>query len=123
MTDSLSQDSRMSVKGIAGVYRAEGSYYQGRPVLKHSGGLFTLSALGHGSWIVKSGDPGEGGDLYLYSGSAPSQCPADPKAAISSESQVRDEQLFWRYCNNIFDFGRSTESEGISLKCNKCVYK
>jgi len=129
VTISLSQNvgmnaeqQLMSVNGMAGVYRAEGSYYQGRPVLKHSEGLFTLLAAGYGKWNVKSGDPGEGGDLYLYSGSAPSQCPADPRAAIATESLMREEQLFWRYCKNYWDFNPSTESEGISLKCNKCVY-
>jgi len=55
-----------------------------------------------------------GGDWYLRSGSAPSQCPADPRAA-------RDErrgQTHWAYRNKQ---GIYTESSGISVKCDKCT--
>ena len=80
---------------------------------QHSGGGFTLSA-GNGSWTVASD---EGGEEYLYSGSTPSMCPADPRAAIAGEGRGREGQTSWSYGFN------STESEGIRLKCNKCVNK
>ena len=113
VTISLSRDIVRDIMepGVAGVYRANGSYRQGRPVLQHSGGLFTLSVYA-GCWRVESGD---GGDEYLRSGSAPSQCPADPRAA-------RDERrgwTHWRY--NSKQRGYNRESSGISVKCNKCV--
>ena len=43
VTISLRQDIVRDIKdpGVAGVYRATGSYCRGRPVLQHSGGLFT----------------------------------------------------------------------------------
>ena len=30
---------------VAGLYRADGSYFHGRPVLQHEGGHFTLSVV------------------------------------------------------------------------------
>ena len=50
--------------------------------MRHSGGLFTLyfSYWGGGYGVVSAG---EGGDRQLVSGSAPTLCPADPRAARS----------------------------------------
>ena len=73
--------------GVEGVYKADGSYYLGRPVLQHEEGHFTAYARG-GFWIVSSGVGGTG---YLVSGSAPSQCPADPRAARN------ERQTHWEY--------------------------
>jgi len=109
VTISLSQDIERDIRdpGVAGVYTATGSYLWGRPVLQHSGGLYTLSVYEYdGCWWVGSG---------LYSGSAPSQCPADPRAA-------RNERLgetHWRYRSK--QSGNFTESRGISVKCDKCI--
>ena len=79
-------------------------------MLQHSGGLFTLSVWGR--W---RGEDGVRGALYhLFSGSAPSQCPADPRAA-------RNERLgetHWRYRNKQW---KPIESSGISVRCKKCV--
>ena len=111
VTIRLSQDTIRDVDEpwVAGVYRAEGSYRLGRPVLQRLGGHFTLSV--HGScWRVKSD---VGGALYLGSGSAPSHCPADPRAARS----LMRGQTHWRYKNKN---GGKTESSGISVQCNKC---
>ena len=123
---SLSQEIERDIKdpGVAGVYRANGSYHGGRPVLKHSGGRFTLSVdVDEGSWVVDSfyGD-GDGGGQYLWSGSAPSQCPADPRAAIMNTPQgmVKKGQNLWGYADNSRG---SSESEGISVKCNTCINK
>ena len=111
---SLSEDIVRIIKnpGVAGVYRAGGSYRRGRPVLQHSGGHFTLSVFYGGFWYVESG---VGGVEYLMSGSAPSQCPADPRAA-------RNERYGWTHWTYKNKFrGGDTESSGISIKCNKCI--
>ena len=129
VTISLSRDIVRDIKnpGVAGVYTGDGSYHYGRPVLQHSGGLFTLS-VAYGHWVVQAG--GRGAE-YLGSGSAPSQCPADPRAASNilynemwrqtlcrySNKKVQG-QTHWSYCSKQRD---ATESSGISVKCNKCV--
>ena len=96
--------------GVAGVYRADGSYREGRPVLQHSGGLFTLSVSRYGGycWRVESS---VGYVLYLRSGSAPSQCPADPRAARNE--RLGQRQTHWQYK------GMLTESSQITIKCKK----
>ena len=100
VTISLSQDEdEVEVtKEMAGVYRADGSYREGWPVLQHSGGRFTLS-VHYDNWRVESsdGDDDDEGDEYLCSGSVSSQCPADPRAALGNED--------W------------------SVKCNTCIHK
>ena len=114
VTISLSQDILRDIeeRGVAGVYTASGSYRHGRPVLQHSGGLFTLSAWG-GGWVVESS---VGGADYLSSGSAPSQCPADPRAARNE----RRGETHWGYGNKS---GEYTESSGISVNCDECIIK
>ena len=92
--------------GVEGLYKSYGSYHHGRPVLQHVGGRFTLYAF-YGCWRVS---PYVGGDVYLESGSAPSQCPANPRAA-RSECLARTH---WVYQKEDFDW---TESSGISFKC------
>ena len=100
--------------GVAGVYSANGTYCTGRPVLQHSGGKFTLYSAGN-NWKV-SGGVHHFWDA-LWSGSAPSLCPADPRAARNEKQGVTD----WRYRP---DNGRwrAYQSDGISLKCNKHEY-
>ena len=115
VTISLSQDIKRDIQepGPAGLYKADGSYLNGRPVLRHEGGSITLSAVQ--SWFVR-------GDLYEYldSGSAPSQCPADPRAA-------RNERIgltHWRYKTRTYKnkLGGWRESSGISIKCKTHLY-
>ena len=115
VTISLSQDIGKDVDdpGVAGVYRAEGSYCKGRPVLQHQGGHFMLSVDVEGrGWRVEAG---VGGDWYLRSGSAPSHCPANPRAA---RSERQGGQTHWTYSNKQRVLA---ESSGISVKCNKCI--
>ena len=115
VTISLSEEVKKDIKepGVEGVYKADGSYHQGRPVLQHEGG-FTLSV--ESDWWSVSSD-GVGGDRYLHSRSAPSQCPADPRAA---RDERRDEKL-WKYYSKSLDWlGRDwTDSRGISISCAK----
>ena len=113
ITISLSRDVWRDIKepGVAGFYRAEGSYHLGRPVFQHSGGRFTLYVGGGvegGCWKVCTG---VGGDFYLMSGSAPSQCPADPRAARNE----RFRKKHWLYESVR---GGVTYSRGITVKCN-----
>ena len=98
--------------GVAGVYRADGSYCRGRPVLQHSVRLFTLSVGGWGRWWVV--ETIGRGPPYLSSGSAPSQCPADPRAA----RRERRGETHWQYLSKQWEW---TKTSGISVKCNKCV--
>ena len=113
VTISLSRDIVRDIEdpGVVGVYRGNGSYRQGRPVLQHSGGLFTLSA-DYSCWRVESGVVG---GWYLLSGSAPSQCPADPRAARNEKQGL----THWRYYNK--QHRMVFESSGISVKCIKCI--
>ena len=111
ITISLTEDMKRDIqeRWVEGVYRADGSYYQGRPVLRQSRGRFTLFA-GSGCWIVS---PGVGGAWYLMSGSALSQCPADPKAA---RKRLLGLTHCWMYRNKQKEW---TVSRGIIVKCNK----
>ena len=111
VTISLSQDIKMNIKnpGVAGLYREDGSYCLGRPVLHHTRGRFILSvSLGVSGcgWRVRSGVKGA---LYLMSGSVPTQCPADPRAA----GNELWGQASWGYVNKQ---NRYIESRGIILK-------
>ena len=101
--------------GVAGVYRADGTYCTGRPVLKHEGGEFILYSSG-GNWKVSAGVHNFWDTLW--SGSAPSLCPADPRAARNEKQGVRN----WRYAPKIQGWMRKYECDGISLKCNKHGY-
>ena len=108
VTISLNEDIKRSMMepGVEGLYKTDGSYRQGRPILRHEEGLFTLSLYGR-YWRVRSS---VGGHEYLYSGSVPSQYPDDPRAA-------RNERLgltHWRYRNKQDGV---PESSGISLRC------
>ena len=89
---AISRD--MKEPGLAGVYWADSSYCRGRPVFRHSGGEFTLS-VEYGSWEVSSG---VGGDVHLWSRTAPSMCPADPRAARRERLGCRT-QKHWTYLN------------------------
>ena len=111
---SLSEDITrdMEEQGVAGVYRADGTYYWGRPVFRHSGGEFTLSVWGVGCWEVTSGD---GGSMYLWSTLSPSMCPADPRVA----KHERRGRTHWIYKSKQ---GEHIESGDISVTCNKHKY-
>ena len=54
VTISLSEDIKrdMYEPGVEGLYKADGSYFLGRPVLQHEGDRFTLSVYS-GSGILK----------------------------------------------------------------------
>jgi len=109
---SLSKDITrdMEEPRVAGVYRADGTYYNGRPVFRHSGGKFTLSVCG-ADWEVSA----YGGACFLSSGSAPSMCPADPRAARCE----RLGQTHWMYRSKV---GIERESGDIRVTCNKHKY-
>ena len=112
VTISLSEDNKRDIKepGVEGLYKADRSYGSGRPVLQQEGGIFTLFVR-DGCWNVSAGFRGY---RYLKSGSAPSQCPADPRAA-------RDERLGLTQWTLSKPSGY-TESSGISIKCNNHKY-
>ena len=95
--------------GVGGVYKADGSYFRGRPVLQQEGGHFTLHVL-EGCWWVRAG---VGGADYLQSGSAPSMCPADPRAARSERWGLTQ----WRYWSK--RGGGWRVSGYISVTCKK----
>ena len=111
VTISLSEDVKKDIlePGVAGLYTADGSYCYGRPVLQQEVGRFTLY-VERGCWRVS--DDVEGDDWYLMSGSVPSQCPADPRAA-------RDERRRWNHWRYDSNQEMYTESTGIIVKCNK----
>ena len=104
VTISLREDIASDIvePGVAGVYTADGSYHRGRPVLRHSGGLYTL-CVWDGVWEVSSG---VGGEAYIWGGVASDLFPADTKK--------RD----WEYDSLQ---GYIIKSNGISVSCNaKC---
>ena len=141
VTISLSEDiiSEFTDPRVAGVYRADGSYLWGRPVLKHSEGGFTLQTssekpYGHIMW---SGQPkmflddvswklidDEGEPFFVLSGSAPSLCPADPRSRTNGQRynlytpKLKKELGIWTMVGPV----RSQESSGITLKCSKHSY-
>ena len=116
ITITLSKKIRNKINEprIAGVYKADGSYYMGRPVFKHSRGRYTLHVSG-GSWSVSYGVGGGFLKDYLISSSAPSNCPADPKAARSEKNAG---STHWRMAHNKNGICSSEFSE-IIVKCNK----
>ena len=97
---------------VAGSYRADGSYYNGRPVLRHYGGLFMLYVM-DGRWIVSS-DVGDDME-YLESGSAPSMCPAHPRAARVEYGDFRGLKHWIFASKRIW----TQQTTGISVTCNK----
>ena len=109
ITISLSEAIGRAIRepGVAGVYMGDGSYCNGRPVLQHSEG-YTLYVQG-ACWRLSFGLGGHG---YLYSGTAPSLCPADPRASRN----VLREWSHWEYKNKK---GEYTETKEISVKCNE----
>ena len=110
ITISLREDIAKNIMepGADGVYREDGSgsYCWGRPVLQHSGGHFKL-IVGGEYWRVYSR---AGGVEHLLSRSAPSMCPADPRAARNE----RHRKTLWEYTSKKTGW---TESSGISHKC------
>ena len=105
VTIRLTEDVKRDIKEprVEGVYKANGSYYKGRPVLQHSDGHFKLF-VAYFRWKVGSDVGGSG---CLMSGSVPSQCPADPRAARNE----REGRTQWQYWNS----KKWTESSGISV--------
>ena len=118
MTISLSEDvvSDINNPGVAGVYKADGTYLSGMPVLRHEEGEFTL--IKNGGWKVTYGV--HGFSDYLHSGSAPSLCPADPRATRNESRRLK----LWRYTPKFKLFGHTgyPESSGIIIKCAKHKY-
>ena len=112
ITISISEDIERDIKepGVAGVYRAVGSYCQGRPVFQHLGGRFKLSVV-FSCWRVSCGVGDHIHMSQVSSGSVPSLCPADPRAARNG----RWGRTHWGYQHPM----GHTESMGITLKCNK----
>ena len=112
VTISLSKDVKRDIEkpGVVGLYKADGTYCAGRTVLKNEGG-FILFVFG-GCWWVRAC---VGGDDYLWSGTAPSQCPANPRAARNKS----EERKHWKYWSKQEKWA---ESKGISFKCNKHMY-
>ena len=111
-TISLSEDVKRDIlePGLEGLYKTDGSYCQGRPVLQHEGGLFTLYVWGSGHGTCLYVTAGVGNDEYFWSGTAPSQCPADPRAA---KKELLKRGKYWRYRPKQ---GGYKESSGISVK-------
>ena len=94
ITISLGEDVMRNIedRGLVGVYRTDGDYCHGRPVFLHSGGQFCLYVSAQGRWWVSHLD---GVSPHIVSGSAPSMCPADPRAA-RNERWVQT-QTRWRF--------------------------
>ena len=120
LTEAISRDMKEpGVAGVAGVYWADGTYSEGRPVFRHSDGGFTIGVWG-GCWVVRFavGDWEVRSDFqggwYLRSASAPSMCPADPRAARSE----RRGEKHWTYKSKQ---GGYIESGDISVTCNNCI--
>ena len=108
---TLSEDITRSMKkvGVAGVYRADSTYSSGRPVFRHSGGVFTLRVCAWGGgWEVRSGVGGAG---HLSIMTAPSMCPAE-----ADPSRRGDTHWRWRYLNKQ---GEDIESGDVIVTCIK----
>ena len=97
--------------GVAGVYRANGTYCKGRPVLQHSGGEYVLYASGY--WNVRTG-VNNFWSTTLWSRTAPSLCPADPRAARNEMEGL----INWTYAPKIIN-----QSDRVSLKCKVHDYQ
>ena len=113
ITISLSENVKRDIQepGVVGEYRPLGSYRYGRPVLQHSEGRIRLY-VEISSWVLGSYEQYHLGEKYLMSGSVPSQCPADPRAARNEKNGLTR----WRYKRNQRGY---TESKTITIKCNK----
>ena len=132
VTVSLSEDVKGGIKGynrggynvgcivepeVEGVYRPDGSYSRGRPVLQHSGGRFSLSVKsydGVGCWVLSSclrfywSHPEND---YLRSQTAPIHCPGDPRAARNERLELTQwEYAKWPRC-------QWYQSSGITVIC------
>ena len=75
---------------VSGVYRPDGTYYAGRPVMKQTEGHFILY-VSCGIWKV--GRRLGGKVEYLCSRTVPSPCPADPRAAMDDTRGLK----YWGY--------------------------
>ena len=131
---SLSREIRKDIKepGVAGVYKAIGTYLNGRPVLQlvqHQqlqtscvrftlfGSRFKLFVSSDGCWMVTSG-VGNRADWCLRSNTAPSLCPAagDQPRHPREATDNKQGQIHWTYWSKN---GRAkSKSSGISVKCN-----
>ena len=125
VTISLSEETKSKIEepGVEGLYKADGSYSRGRPVLRHSGGRYTLSVSGNRRWGWAVSFSVISGSRYIESGTAPSQCPADPRAATSKREDQerimkvqREGRTHWKYFTKL---GAEIESSGISVECRK----
>ena len=115
ITVSLSENVVEDIEepGVEGTYKGVGSYRKGRPILMHSAGQLTLYVMGSDTVCCwRLGLSSDSDSWYLLSGSAPSICPADPRAAINVSLGVSH----WRYSSKQEGM---TESRGISVKCKK----
>ena len=104
-------------RSVSGVYRPDGSYHQGRQVLRHTRGKFVLYVNASGCWTVTSEIGGIhcGGFQYLRSWAAPTHCPGDPRTARNENGELSH----WEYWEPDGRARGWTESSGISVKCNK----
>ena len=101
-------------KGVAGVYRSDGLYQTGRPVFKHWEGIFEICA--DNCWKVGSDHSWE-----LESGSAPSLCPADPRAAWNEFQRQNN----WEYNTKLRPLRsqqRPNPANKIRITCKKHNY-
>ena len=130
VTISLSEEISQDIKdpAVAGEYRALGSYTRGRPVLVK--GPYLLKIQG-GCWGVLSC---ENGEWCLWSRSAPSMCPADPRAMRGKDEGTGTTH--WDYSSKRGAWANTSGTErirgesakadrrrGISVTCNKCINK
>ena len=106
------------------LFRADGTFCRGRQILKHIESNLRLYVNARGCWVVSSDT---GGDRVLMSRSAPSLCPADPRAGLKDDMKTTfwsyEPAPWWVIVNEMDNGGDMIESSGISLKCNKCVHK
>ena len=80
---------------IVMLFRADGTFCRGRHILNHIGSNLRLYVNAKGCWVVSSDIGGDiGGDKVLMSSrSAPSLCPADPRAARDDRRRAKG----WRH--------------------------
>ena len=97
--------------GVAGVYRPDGTYFEGRPVMRHTEGHFVLYVY-WGRWRV--GTSFRNGE-YLCSRTVPSSCPADPRAAIDQSRGLHH----WGYMTEQNGGWIRINGFGVSVTCRK----
>ena len=111
ITITLSESTALDMEdpGVAGVYRPEGTYHEGRPVLRHTGGQFILYVSGSG-WFVGAG---VGGLKYLYKGNGQSICPAHDGTGVGVNQLMKNWNLWTKrsaWIETIF---------GVRVTCSK----